>query len=131
MLHKQEIHCIIVIFANKLTDCTKPDKISRTGAVSEKKQVNNKSNGPAKSFNAILQSNRKRPAYSITPIGIFAALLQFRTAAGYTNPIKAYRHEIMKIVKISGPVTCHRCIRELNDYGYINYLLKRNRIRRA
>lgn len=24
----------------------------------------------------------------ITPVGIFAALLQFRTAAGYINPIK-------------------------------------------
>ncbi|MFZ0595888.1 MAG: hypothetical protein WAM46_02815 [Flavobacterium sp.] len=64
---------------------------------------------------------------SITPIGIFAALLQFRTAAGYSNSIKASRHEIMKTAKISGPVTCHRCIRDLNDYGYINYLPKRNR----
>jgi len=104
----------------------------RNGAISEKKRrLNNKRNGPAKSFNAILQSNRKRPAYSITHIGIFAALLQFRTAAGYINPIKAYRHEIMKIAKISGPVTCHRCTGDLNDYGYINYLPKRNRIRRA
>jgi hypothetical protein len=74
-------------------------------------------------FKAIEKDER----ISITPIGIFAALLQFRTAAGYTNPIKAYRHEIMKIAKISGPVTYHRCIRDLNDYGYINYLPKRNR----
>jgi len=36
-----------------------------------------------------------------THIGIFAALLQFRTAAGYINPVKAYRHEIMKIAKKS------------------------------
>ena len=69
----------------------------------------------------------KRQPAKITHIGTFAALLQFRTAAGYTNPIKAYRHEIMKIAKISGPVIYHRCIRDLNDYGYINYLPKRNR----
>jgi len=88
----------------------------RNGAVSEKKRrLNNKRNGPAKSFNAILQSSRKRPAYSITPIGIFAALLQFRTAAGHINPIKACRPEIMKTAEISGPVTYHRCIRDLND----------------
>ena len=78
-------------------------------------------------FKAIEKDQR----ISITPIGIFAALLQFRTAAGYTNPIKAYRYEIMKIAKISGPVTYHRCTGDLNDYGYINYLPKRNRIRRA
>jgi len=81
----------------------------RNGAVSEKKRrLNNKSNGPAKSFNAILQSSRKRPAYSITPIGIFAALLQFRTNKGNINPIKAYRHEIMKTAKTTGPATYHR-----------------------
>ncbi|MFH6950455.1 hypothetical protein ACHRV6_18320 [Flavobacterium sp. FlaQc-51] len=37
----------------------------------------------------------------------------------------------MKTAKISGPVTYHRCTGDLNDYGYINYLPKRNRIRRA
>ena len=74
-------------------------------------------------FKAIEKDQRIR----ITPIGIFAALLQFRTAAGYSNSIKAYRHEIMQIAKISGPVTCHRYIRDLNDYGYINYLPKRDR----
>lgn len=73
------------------------------------------------------RSIEKDQRISITHIGIFAALLQFRTAAGYTNPIKAYRHEIMKIAKISGPVTYHRCTGDLNDYGYINYLPKRNR----
>jgi len=74
-------------------------------------------------FKAIEKDQRIR----ITPIGIFAAFLRFRTAAGYINPVKAYRHEIMKIAKISGPVTYRRCIRDLNDYGYINYLPKRNR----
>jgi len=64
---------------------------------------------------------------SITHIGIYAALLQFRANHGFTNPIEAYRYEIMKIAKISGPVTYHKCIRELSDYGYITYLPKRNR----
>ncbi|MDY0986690.1 hypothetical protein SOM12_04630 [Flavobacterium sp. CFBP9031] len=35
-------------------------------------------------FKAVEKDQRS----SITPIGISAALLQFRTAAGYTNPIK-------------------------------------------
>ncbi|MFH7017399.1 hypothetical protein [Flavobacterium sp. FlaQc-47] len=68
---------------------------------------------------------------SITHIGIYAALLQFRADKGFINPVKAYRHEIMKIAKITGPVTYHKCIRELNEYGYITYSPKRNRNQRS
>lgn len=68
---------------------------------------------------------------SVTHIGIYAALLQFRTDKGFVNPIEAYRHEIMKIAKITGPVTYHKCMRELNEYGYISYLPKRNRNQRS
>jgi hypothetical protein len=74
-------------------------------------------------FKAIEKDHR----ISITHIGIYAALLQFRTEKGFVNPIEVYRLEIMKLAKISGPVTYHKCIRELNEYGYINYLPKRNR----
>ena len=55
-------------------------------------------------FKAIEKDQR----ISITPIGIFAALLQFRTNKGNINPIKAYRHEIMKTAKTTGPATYHR-----------------------
>lgn len=78
-------------------------------------------------FNAIEKDYR----ISITHIGIYAALLQFRADRGFVNPVKAYRHEIMKIAKITGPVTYHKCIRELNEYGYINYIPKRNRNQRS
>lgn len=74
-------------------------------------------------FKAIEKDHR----ISITHIGIYAALLQFRTENGFINPIEVYRHEIMKLAKITGPVTYHKCIRELNEYGYISYLPKRNR----
>jgi hypothetical protein len=68
---------------------------------------------------------------SITHIGIYAALLQFRTEKGFINPIQVYRCEIMKLAKITGPATYHKCMRELNEYGYINYLPKRNRNQRS
>lgn len=68
---------------------------------------------------------------SITHIGLYAALLQFRTDNDFINPIKAYRHEIMKIAKITGPVTYHKCIRELDEYGYIKYFPKKNRNQRS
>ncbi|OYX82757.1 MAG: hypothetical protein B7Y83_13730 [Flavobacteriales bacterium 32-34-25] len=58
---------------------------------------------------------------SITHIGIYAALLQFRTNKGFVNPIEAFSYEIMPIAKISAPYTYHKCVRELSEYGYIRY----------
>jgi hypothetical protein len=64
---------------------------------------------------------------SITHIGIYVALLQFRADKGFINPIQAFRYEIMDIAKISSPKTYYKCIRELNEYGYIKYESTRKR----
>lgn len=58
---------------------------------------------------------------SITHIGIYAALLKFRTDKGFINPIEAFSYEIMSIAKISAPYTYHKCVKELSEYGYIRY----------
>ena len=65
---------------------------------------------------------------SITHIGVYAALLQYRIDKGFANPIHAFGKEIMRIAKISAPFTYHRCVKELSEYGYINYIpsFKRN-----
>lgn len=74
-------------------------------------------------FEAISQDGR----ISITHIGIYAALLQYRLINGFTNPIQVFSRQIMQLAKISAPITYHRCIRELNDYGYIRYVPSFNR----
>ena len=58
---------------------------------------------------------------SITHIGIYAALLQYRIQNGFTNPIQAFSHEIMNIAKLSSAITYHKCVRDLSNYGYIRY----------
>src|SRR5690606_32544339 len=65
---------------------------------------------------------------SITHIGIYAALLQYRINCGFSNPIQVFSHQIMAIAKISAPTTYHKCVRQLSEYGYINYMpsFKRN-----
>lgn len=68
-------------------------------------------------FSAIEKDDR----ISITHIGIYAALLQFRTDKGFINPIQAFRSEIMSIARIAAPNTYHKCLKELSDYGYIKY----------
>ncbi|MDI1305240.1 MAG: hypothetical protein PSX42_10410 [bacterium] len=64
---------------------------------------------------------------SITHIGIYVALLQFRANRGFVNPIQAFRYDIMDIAKISSPKTYYKCMRELNEYGYIKYEPTRKR----
>ena len=68
---------------------------------------------------------------SVTHIGIYAALLQFRADKGFINPIEAYRYEIMEIAKISAPFTYHRCMQDLNNYGYLRYLPTKKRNQRS
>ena len=58
---------------------------------------------------------------SSTHIAIYAALLQYRSAKGFINPIEVFRSEITPIAKISSPYTYHKCIQELSNYGYLKY----------
>ena len=68
-------------------------------------------------FSAIENDGR----ISITHIGIYAALLQYRKLKDFVNPIQVFSHEIMRIAKISAQTTYHKCVKDLNEYGYINY----------
>lgn len=58
---------------------------------------------------------------SITHIGIYAALLQYRIENGWANPIQVFSHEIMNLAKLSSAITYHKCVRQLSEYGYIRY----------
>jgi hypothetical protein len=58
---------------------------------------------------------------SITHIGIYAALLQYRIENGWANPVQAFSHEIMNLAKLSSAITYHKCVRQLSEYGYIRY----------
>jgi hypothetical protein len=66
---------------------------------------------------------------SITHIGIYAALLQCWQAHGCRNPVSVYSYEVMRVAKISGTATWHKCVRDLHEFGYIRYepSFKRNR----
>ncbi|MFH6967249.1 hypothetical protein [Flavobacterium sp. FlaQc-28] len=58
---------------------------------------------------------------STTHIALYAALLQYRVAKGFVNPIQVYRYEITPLAKILSAYTYHKCIQELSNYGYIKY----------
>ncbi len=68
------------------------------------------------------------PRISSTHIGIYAALLHYWQVHNFQNPICAFSYEIMQLAKISGSATYHKIIKDLNDFGYIEYFpsFKRN-----
>jgi hypothetical protein len=56
-----------------------------------------------------------------THISLYMALVQEWNQQGGINPIQIMRQSIMKNAKISARYTYHKCIRNLHEYGYINY----------
>lgn len=69
-------------------------------------------------FDAIRNDNR----ISTSHISLYMALFELWNQNDFQNPISIRRQQIMEAAKISGLATYHRCIRELQEYGYINYL---------
>lgn len=66
-----------------------------------------------------------------THIAVFAALVEFWVQKGMINPIQAYSIEIQKIAKIVSPKTYHKCMRELDNYGYLIYVPTKNKNKRS
>jgi hypothetical protein len=56
-----------------------------------------------------------------THISLYIALFQFWNVNRFRNPISITRDEVMRISKICSKATYHKCMRELNEKGYIKY----------
>lgn len=68
-------------------------------------------------FEKVSKDDRLNP----THISLYVSLFQFWNTYRFHNPISISRNEAMKVSKISSKVTYHKCIRELNDFGYLRY----------
>ncbi|KVV16198.1 hypothetical protein ACRASX_14810 [Flavobacterium sp. TMP13] len=60
---------------------------------------------------------------STTHIAIYMALLQSRIERGFANPIQVFAKEVMPIAKVSSQRTYNKILHDLNDYGYIKYVI--------
>lgn len=69
-------------------------------------------------FDAIADDTR----ISATHISLYVSLLNDWNMKGGLNPFAIERDTIMKTAKISARRTYHRCINNLQEYGYIKYL---------
>lgn len=68
-------------------------------------------------FNKVSKDDRLNP----THVSLYVSLFQFWNACRFHNPISISRNEVMRVSKISSKATYHKCIRELNDFGYLSY----------
>ncbi|MFV5685790.1 hypothetical protein ACM55I_10085 [Flavobacterium sp. GB2R13] len=68
-------------------------------------------------FDRIIQDPNLNP----THISLYIALFQYWNINRFQNPINITRDEVMLISKICSKATYHKCMRELNEKGYIKY----------
>ena len=53
---------------------------------------------------------------------LYMALFQLWNLNGFKNPVVFKRAQLMKLAKINGRATYHKCMRQLQEYGYIQYI---------
>jgi hypothetical protein len=55
-------------------------------------------------------------------ISLYIALFQYWNLNRFSNPVSICRGEIMKLSKIGSNSTYHRCIKQLHQWNYLEYL---------
>jgi len=68
-------------------------------------------------FERIIQDRSLNP----THVSLYIALFQSWNINRFQNPISISRDEVMRICKISSKATYHKCMRDLNEKGYVKY----------
>ena len=69
-------------------------------------------------FQKVAVDSRLNP----THVSLYMAVFQFWNAERFQNPVSISRQELMRISKISAKATYHKCIKDLHNFGYIQYL---------
>lgn len=69
-------------------------------------------------YEAIKEDHRIGP----THISLYMAIFQLYNLNEFNNPVRITRARLMELAKVSGLATYHKCMRELNEYGFIIYL---------
>ena len=76
-------------------------------------------------FDRVAKDDRLGPLH----VSMYVSLFQFWNASRFKNPISISRSEVMRISKICSKATYHKCIKELNEFGYLKYKPSFNPIR--
>jgi hypothetical protein len=55
-------------------------------------------------------------------VSLYLALFQFWNMNRFQNPISINRSEVMRVSKIGSNATYHRCIKQLDEWSYLEYI---------
>ena len=69
-------------------------------------------------FSSIVHDHR----IGTTHISLYMALFHFYNLNGFKNPVNITRATVMPIAKINGLATYHKCMKDLSEFGYIQYV---------
>ena len=61
------------------------------------------------------------PRVNSRHVSLYVSLFQFWITKDAENPLELFSKEVMGLCKISASSTYHKTIRELHEFGYINY----------
>lgn len=61
------------------------------------------------------------PRINTTHVSLYMALLLCWKEQGFVHPMYVFSQEIMHTAKILSSATYARCMKDLNDFGYIRY----------
>jgi hypothetical protein len=68
-------------------------------------------------FRSMKDDNRM----TATHISLYTALFARWESSNFQSPVAFTRRELMEAAKINGLATYHRCMKDLNDFGYVQY----------
>jgi hypothetical protein len=69
----------------------------------------------------LLRCMSKDERLNATHVSLFTGLFVHWQRSGFANPFSVTRKELMAYSKIASIATYHKCIKELDTYGYIIY----------
>ena len=78
--------------------------------------------GEIKELTSFYETIQDDPRIGATHISLYMALFQLYNLNEFRNPINICRKKVMEVAKISGVATFHKCIKDLHELGYIQYL---------
>ena len=79
------------------------------------------SNTELAGYGNLLRRMSKDERLNATHVSLFIGLFVHWQRNGYASPFAITRKEMMTFSKIASIATYHKCIKELDAYGYIRY----------
>lgn len=70
---------------------------------------------------------KEDPRINTGHISLYVSLLYYWQQKKYENPIALFRRDLIPFCKISGSATYHKSMRDLHQFGYIEYIPSFNR----